>query len=123
MTTTNPGIEMTTHCNYVLAFSDGSVKVGVTSRPRTRLSELCRSKKGAALVRGIRAPLCTKEQAFAIEAKLCSLLAYRAAPGAREWFTGGDAEFNFMRQTTGMLWHSICNRDRSAELEYREVTA
>ena len=115
---------MTTHCNYVLAFSDGSVKVGVTSRPQLRFSEISRSKKGAAsLVRAIHAPFCTKDQAFSIEAKLCSLLNYRAAPGTREWFSGGSEEFSFMKQTTGMFWQSICNRGHRSELEYSEVAA
>lgn len=115
---------MKKYCNYVLSFSDGSVKVGVTSRPETRVSEICRAKRHAAkLIQGIYTPLCDKLDAFQIEAKLCSLLAYRANDGTREWFKGGEEEYQFLRQTTGMFWHMTCNKSRSKELSYSEVAA
>lgn len=115
---------MKTHCNYVLSFSDGSIKVGVTSRLETRVAEHCRSKRQAAkIVRGAYTPACDKEEAFQIEAKLCSLLAYRAADGAREWFSGEPGEFDFFRQTTGMFWQEVCNKGRNQELFYGEVIA
>ena len=115
---------MKTHCNYVLHFSDGSVKVGVTSRPQARVSEICCSKRGIAdLVRGVRTPHCEKDSAFEIEANLCSLLKYRATDGTREWFAGGDEEFHFLRQTTGMFWQSVCNSGQSEQLAYSEVVA
>ncbi len=96
---------MTTHCNYVLSFSDGSVKVGVTSRPRARISEIRRAKRGtASLVRGMLTPMSCKEAAFKTEANICRLLRKNTTSGTREWFAGGDSEFNFLSNTTGMFW-------------------
>ena len=96
---------MTTYCNYVLLFSDGSVKVGVTSRPRARIFEILRSKRGiASLARGMLTPMSSKDAAFKTEANICRLLRKNATPGSREWFAGGDSEYKFLSGTTGMFW-------------------
>ena len=115
---------MKKYYNYVLSFSDGSVKVGVTSRPETRVLEICRMKRHAAkLVRGVYTPLCEKLEAFQIEANLCALFAYRANKGTREWFQGEANEYSFFRQATGMFWHSSCNKDSQKKLIYTEFFA
>lgn len=92
--------------NYVFSFTDGTVKVGVTSRPNARLKELCRKKRGLALLKdGIFTAPSSKEKAFKTEADLCRLLGYMVQSGAREWFLDDRADFGFMTQTTGMFWN------------------
>lgn len=91
-----------THCNYVLAFTDGSVKVGVTSRPQARVVELCRGKRNEAkLVVGMLTPLAGKEVAFKTEADLCRLVRRERIAGSREWFHG---EYDHLKAATGMFW-------------------
>jgi hypothetical protein len=93
-----------THCNYVIAFTDGSVKVGVTSRPHARVAELRRLKRGSAtLCAGMFTPLAPRAAAFKTEADLCRLLSYRRLEGTREWFQG-ENQFSYFKGTTGMFW-------------------
>ncbi len=94
------------HFNYVFSFTDGTVKVGVTSRPNARLKELCRKKRGSALlVDGIFTAPSSKEKAFKTEADLCRLLGYMVQGGTREWFLDDRADFRSMSQATGMFWN------------------
>ena len=98
-------INIKTHCNYVFSFTDGSVKVGVTSRPKARLQELCRKKRSSAKFKdGMFTPASSKESAFKTEADLCRLVRCMADKGAKEWFNDDRADFGYMSQTTGMFW-------------------
>ena len=113
---------MKKYCNYVLSFSDGSFKIGVTSRPETRLAEICRIKRHEAkLIQGAYTPFCEKSDAFKIEYFLCSLFSCQANNGTREWFIGGINEFHFLIQSTGMFWQSICNKSYRKSLTYTEM--
>ena len=96
---------MNSHCNYLLQFSDGSIKVGVTSRIKQRVREISNMKRGVAkLVKAIHLPYCDKVEAFKIETDLCRLVSSKAESGKREWFSGGDDAFHYLHQTSGMFW-------------------
>ena len=94
------------HFNYVLSFSDGTVKVGVTSRPKERLKEICRSVRHRSnFVEGMFVATSNKASAFKTEANICRLLSYGASNASREWFDDERTDFGWITQATGMFWH------------------
>lgn len=95
------------HVNYVIAFSDGGVKVGVTSRPQYRIAELRRARKLTAVpVLCMLTPPTGRGTAFKTEKDICGLMRNRRTDGTREWFSSTDVEdeFQYLAQTTGMFW-------------------
>lgn len=110
---------MNSHCNYLLQFSDGSIKVGVTARIQQRVREISNMKRGVAkLVKAIHLPYCNKIEAFKIEADLCRLVSSKAESGKREWFSGGDDAFHYLHQTAGMFWCLVVPMDDRGVLKH-----
>lgn len=95
---------MKTHHNYVIEFSDGSCKVGVTSRVKQRLVEVKRTRKHLKVLQWMLTPACERASAFKTERDLCRLLRDRALPGAREWYAPRVGEFRYLVGSTGMFW-------------------
>lgn len=100
-----------THVNYVIAFSDGTLKIGVTRRPSARLAELARHKvksNSAQPVRYACTPRSSKEAALKTERTLCSILKNSSVEGCREWFEptaySVASNFAYLKRTTIMLW-------------------
>jgi len=96
-----------THYNYVLTFSDGTSKVGVTSCPARRIREHRRAKRGCAdPVLCMVTPPSERSKAFKTEREICRLLEYRRAGHSKEWFKrdAPEDEFMFLKNTTGMFW-------------------
>jgi predicted GIY-YIG superfamily endonuclease len=100
-----------THFNYVVAFSDGTIKVGVTRRPMARIAELSRQKAKLNVVQPVRyacTARSTKSEALKTERNLCSLFKSQGIEGCREWFEPTHyslaSNFNYFKQATSMLW-------------------
>lgn len=95
-----------THYNYVIEFSDGTTKIGVTRRPNKRLIEIVQQKhktNGCARVTSASfSPPSSKAAAFKTEKNVCRLLKKRALPGRREWFASDE---NYIQQASGMFWN------------------
>ena len=98
-----------THTNYVVAFTDGSVKIGTTSRWTTRVKEVVRSKiknngirNGISVVAYYMGEFITKSSAYRAERNTCYMNKRYAMNGHREWFKSDhqDAEqlHNYLRQ-------------------------
>lgn len=101
---------MNTHKNYVVGFSDGTVKVGTTKRPMERIAEVARekSKSGFACVMQVHiGEATTRKEAFRVERNTCSLLRSMRIGAAREWmksaFMTPSETFNYIKQTVGMF--------------------
>lgn len=63
-----------THLNYVIEFSDGSIKIGVTKRPNLRIAEIRRLKmnRDKSLIKNLfLSNLSTQKVAFEIEKNMC----------------------------------------------------
>lgn len=99
-----------THYNYVIEFSDGTTKVGVTRRPNKRLIEVVRQKNktNECSVTWVSfSPPSSKHEAFKTERNVCSLLKKLALIGRREWFETKD---NYIQQVSGMFWNMNTRR-------------
>lgn len=94
-----------THYNYVIEFSDGTTKIGVTRRPNKRLIEIVRQKNktNKCSVTSVSfSPPGPKDAAFKTEKNVCSLLKKMALPGCREWLV---TDGNYIQQASGMFWN------------------
>ena len=101
-----------THQNYVIGFSDGTVKVGTTGRGGERIKEVIKKKvRGSNL--GVMAlslsDIRTRKEAYRIERDTCYLLRFCVVNGTREWFTG---KYEYIKQTAGMF--SACGLTRKS---------
>lgn len=95
-----------THYNYVIEFSDGTTKIGVTRRPNKRLAEIVTQKNKtnecATVLSVSFSPPSSKEAALKTEKNICSLLKRRALTGRREWFSTNE---NYIQQVSCMFWN------------------
>ncbi|MHB8915796.1 MAG: GIY-YIG nuclease family protein [Thiobacillus sp.] len=97
-----------THENYVIGFSDGTVKVGTTGRGTKRITEVVRKKLKDSNCEGVisyfLSDLRTKKEAYRIERDTCYLMRNNAVPGTREWFMGAA---QYVEQTVAMFSHNV----------------
>lgn len=109
------GTQQRTHENYVIGFSDGTVKVGTTGRGSKRIKEVIKKKLKDSDCEGVlsifMSDLRTKDEAFRIERDTCWMNRNRAIAGTREWFC---EDAGHMEQTVNMFAGCGLNRARGA---------
>ena len=102
-----------THENYVIGFSDGTVKVGTTGRGAKRVAEVVRKKLKDPNCEGVlsyfMSDLRTRAEAYRIERDTCFLIRSRAIAGTREWFR---EDAHYIEQTVNMF--AGCGLNRGA---------
>lgn len=104
-----------THENYVIGFSDGTVKVGTTRRGTKRIKEVVKKKLKDPNCEGVvtyfMSGLRSKAEAYRIERDTCWLNRSRAIAGTREWFR---EDARHLVQTVGMFAGCGLNRAKGA---------
>ena len=94
--------------NYVIGFSDGTVKVGTTSRGNKRVSEVVRKKLKNSSCNYVTSLFMsdhrTRFDAYRIERDTCFLIKSKSISGTREWF---EEESWFIEQTVIMFSQGI----------------
>lgn len=102
------------HENYVISFTDGTIKIGSTKRHTKRVREVVKQKikdGGVGVVTYYLSDLRTKEDAYRVERDTCYLLKSRAIGNAREWLraVGDDirSEANYVKMTMEMFAHGV----------------
>lgn len=91
--------------NYVVSFSDGTVKTGITSKPFFRFQDFIQeAHRHSVKIDGFNmSPPSPKKIAAKIETQLCESQSYNAIEGHREWFLldamidDEDPESNFSK--------------------------
>ena len=107
-----------THENYVIGFTDGTVKIGTTSRGTKRVTEVVNRKIGSNPLVGVVSyyisELRSRDEAFRVERDTCYLLRKHAVKNTREWIstkqTGNENIRLFadnVKQTLEMFGHGI----------------
>jgi hypothetical protein len=102
-----------THENYVIAFTDGSVKVGTTGRSTQRITEIVSRKvkrDGVGVTAYYLGDILSRDEAYRVERDTCYLLRNSAIKGTREWFskqTNPLDFFNYIKQTVRMFTQGV----------------
>lgn len=119
--------------NYVVGFSDGTAKTGISSKPFYRLQDYVQEahRHGVKVIGfKITAPAASKAHALRIETTLCAKFELYARPGHREWFFddllwcrprarklfGPETLFNHICVDLDIVWES----EHRASLHWRD---
>ncbi len=90
------GTQQREHAVYVVKFSDGRIKIGISANVRARMKyykqEITRNRIESATWWSCK-PFSDKFDALFAERTICSLLKEKTIPDMREWFRAGTVDF------------------------------
>ncbi len=89
-----------THENYIVSFTDGTVKIGTTRRGTKRIDEVVKEKRknnNIYVVSYYLSNIRTKEDAFRAERDTCYLMRRRALENTREWLKSNSLDSSDIR--------------------------